>query len=193
MADSPSHQQFIRRFEEGNPSALADLANGKHDYVKHLLHKADELIGGRLCRNYEKEDALQSMFRVLARDFQAGKKRKFEHSGALRRFLMTVLRNRILSHILPPPPDPLSSSHVPIDPWPDRNAHAMETKDLVDAALCRLPQKQLEICTLLGQGLSKFQVSKELACSRRSVDRALEHFTFLVVKLLKSDSQDPAD
>ena len=142
MVDSPSHRQFILRFEEARQSALADLAKGQHDYAKHLLQKADELIGGRLCRGYEKEDALQSLFRVLARDFRTGKKHKFEHSGALRRFLETVLWNRIRNHGARKTPDPLSSSHEPIDPLPNRNAHAMEAKELVDAALCRLPQQR---------------------------------------------------
>jgi len=84
MADTPSHRKFLHRFGEGRQSALADLARGQHGYVRHLLKRADELIGGQLGKDYLKEDALQSLFRVLTRDFQAGKKRTFKHSGALR-------------------------------------------------------------------------------------------------------------
>ena len=187
MADSPSHRQFIHRFEESRQSALADLAKGQHDYAKHLLQKADELIGGRLCRDYEKEDALQSLFRVLARDFQAGKKRKFEHSGALRRFLETILWNRIRNHGARKTADPLSSVMNQSTPSPDRNAHAMEAKELVNAALWCLPQRQQEICRRHGQGVSRLQISRELGCSRRTVNRALEHFAIVVRRLENSE------
>jgi RNA polymerase sigma factor (sigma-70 family) len=122
-----------------------------------------------------------------------GKKRTFQHSGALRQFLETVLWNRIRNRGARKTPDPLSSSYEPIDPSLDRNAHALEAKELVAAALCCLPERQQEICSLRGQGMSRLQISRELGCSRRTVDRALEHFAFVVQRLLNSEGQNPAN
>jgi len=103
------------------------------------------------------------------------------------------LLNRIRNHARPKTPAPLLSSLEPIDPVPDRNAEAMEAKELIDAALCCLPERQQEICRLLGQGLSKLQIARELGCSRRTVDRALEHLAIVVRRLLSSKGREQPD
>jgi len=184
MADSPSHQQFLRRLEEARPSALAALAEGRYGYARRLLQRADELIGGSLRRGYGKEDAVQSLFRVLVRDFQAGKKRHFQHSWALWRFLERVLRNRIQGRGGCQQADSLPSDCEPVAPSSGREARIQEDEELVKVVLSYLPSREQEICRLVGQGLKYRQIGRQLGCAVRTVHRALGHFAIVRRQLL---------
>jgi hypothetical protein len=183
MVDSPSHQEFLQRMDEGHLSALAELAEGRFGYAERLLEKAETLIGRKLGKTYGPDDAVGSVFRVLSQEFGKGNRRFFKHSGALRNFLATILRRRIATRGGTQfPADSLPSAMDLTDSLPDRNLAALEARDLVFTAMQELSFKEQQICRLYAELLSELAVSKHLGCSRRTVHRALERFAWFVAQ-----------
>jgi RNA polymerase sigma factor (sigma-70 family) len=188
MADTSSHKKLLERIGDGHLSAVREIAEGRFGYVEILLLKAEKLIGPVLRKRYGPEDAVESLFRVLCQDANKGKKRNFKHSGALRRFLLCVLVNRIKTRGAEDSTDSAPSQMSLADSSADRVMSALEAKDLVDTILQQLNPKERKICLLYTDLLSEKQVSEKLGCSRRTVHRVLERFANLAKRL--SDQSD---
>lgn len=177
---------FVRRLQAATNSSFEEL---DRLYRQRLCALVEKELNRRYGGREDPEDAVQSALRSF---FRGASSHRFQidHSGALWKLLVTIVRHKILKHVeyhqalKRRPHGEVLAEDIDLVSREPNPEEAAELTDILERLVDQIEPEEVDILRLRMQGLTKAEIGQELDLKEGTVKYRLDKITDLLARIL---------